>query len=508
VIAFRFMSENQPTRREVLIRLAVLPFLAGALEAQATAPSVCFLSAVEMARLIRAKKLSAREALAAHLTQIELVNPKVNAIVTLVREIATAAAAKADEMQARGEKLGPLHGLPVAHKDLLETRGIRTTFGSPLYKDNIPTEDDIVVERMRSAGAITIGKTNTPEFGSGSQTFNTVFGATHNPYDLTKTCGGSSGGAAVALACGLVPVASGSDTGGSLRNPAAFCNVVGFRPSIGRVPNPKAAFAWSTLSTSGCLGRSVADLALGLSTIAGPDSRTPLSINEPGERFARPLDRSFKGVRVAWFKDLGGVPFDPRVRAAVDAHRKTFESLGCIVEQAEPDFAPAEVAFRVLRAWNTANSYGERLRAHPNAFKDTLKGEIEEGLRLTGADVARAETSHGQLWRRFQAFLEKYEYFVLPTTQLPPFDVNTPYPTEIAGVRFGNYIDWMKSCWYISATGNPAASVPAGFTPEGLPVGVQIVGRDKEDFSVLQLAYAFEQMTGFGKRHPAISSLR
>ena len=193
-----------------------------------------------MARLIRTKKLSAREALAAHLTQIERVNPKVNAIVTLVPEMAVAAAAKADEMQARGETLGPLHGLPVAHKDLLDTRGIRTTFGSPLYKDNMPTEDDIVVERMRRAGAITIGKTNTPEFGSGSQTFNTVFGATRNPYDLTKTCGGSSGGAAVALACGLVPVASGSDTGGSLRNPAAFCNVVGFRPSPGRVPNPKS----------------------------------------------------------------------------------------------------------------------------------------------------------------------------------------------------------------------------------------------------------------------------
>jgi amidase len=419
--------------------------------------------------------------------------------------MAAAAAANADEMQARGQTLGALHGLPVAHKDLLETRGIRTTFGSPLYKDHIPTEDDIVVERMRRAGAITIGKTNTPEFGSGSQTFNTVFGATHNPYDLTKTCGGSSGGAAVALACGFVPVASGSDTGGSLRNPAAFCNVVGFRPSIGRVPNPKAAFAWSTLSTSGCLGRSVADLAFVLSTIAGPDSRAPLSITEPGERFARPLDRSFKGVRVAWFNDLGGVPFDPRVRAVVDAHRKTFESLGCIVEQAEPDFAAAEVAFRVLRAWNTANSFGERLRAHPDAFKDTLKGEIEEGLRLTGTDVARAETSHGQLWRRFQAFLETYEYFVLPTTQLPPFDVNTPYPTEIAGTTFDNYIDWMKSCWYISATGNPAASVPAGFTPEGLPVGVQIVGRTNEDFSVLQLAHAFEQVTGFGQRHPAIA---
>ena len=207
---------------------------------------------------------------------------------------------------------------------------------------------------------------------------------------------------------------------------------------------------------------------------------------------------------MAWFKDLGGVPFDPRVRAVVDAHRKTFESLGCIVEQAEPDFAPAEIAFRVLRAWNTANSYGERFRAHPDAFKDTLTGEIEEGLRLTGTDVARAETAHGQLWRRFQAFLEKYEYFVLPTTQLPPFDVDTPYPTEIAGVKFDSYIDWMKSCWYISATGNPAASVPAGFTPEGLPVGVQIVGRANEDFSVLQLAHAFEQATGFGKRRPAI----
>jgi amidase len=499
------MSENHPTRRDVLMSLAAVPFLASGLETQAGAPSVCFMSAVEMARLIRAKKLSAREALAAHLTQIERVNPKVNAIVTLVTELAAAAAAKADEMQARGERLGPLHGLPVAHKDLLDTRGIRTTYGSPLYRDYVPTEDDIVVERMRRAGAITIGKTNTPEFGSGSQTFNTVFGATRNPYDLTKTCGGSSGGAAVALACGLVPVASGSDTGGSLRNPAAFCNVVGFRPSPGRVPNPKAGFAWWTLSTSGCLGRSVEDLALALGTIAGPDSRAPLSINEPGEHLARPLGRDFKGVRVAWYKDLGGVPFDPRVRAVVDAHRKTLESLGCIVEQSEPDFAPAEVAFRVLRAWNTANVYGERFRAHPEAFKDTLTGEIDEGLRLTGTDVARAEAAHGQIWRRFQAFLEKYEYFVLPTTQLPAFDVNTPYPTEIAGVKFDSYIDWMKSCWYISATGNPAASVPAGFTPEGLPVGIQIVGRANEDFSVLQLAHAFEQVTGFGKRRPAIA---
>jgi amidase len=463
------------------------------------------MSTVEMARLIRTKKLSAREVLAAHMKQIERVNPKVNAIVTLVREMATDAAAKADEMQAHGEKLAPLHGLPVAHKDLMETRGIRTTFGSPLYKDYIPAEDDIVVERIRRAGAITVGKTNTPEFGAGSQTFNKVFGATHNPYDLTKTCGGSSGGATVALACGLVPVATGSDTGGSLRNPAAFCNVVGFRPSIGRVPNPKAALAWFRLSTSGCLGRSVADLAFVLSTIAGPDSRAPLSINEPGELFARPLSRSFKGVRVAWFKDLGGVPFDARVRAVVDRHRNTFESLGCIVEQAEPDFAAAEIAFRTFRAWNTANTHGTRLHERPDTYKDTLKHEIEEGLRLTGTDLAHAETANGQLWRSFQAFLEKYEYFILPTTQVPPFEINTPYPTEIAGVKFDSDIDWMKSCWYVSATGNPAASVPGGFTPEGLPVGVQIVGRDKEDFSVLQMAHAFEEATGFGKKHPVIA---
>ncbi len=255
-------NENHPTRRDILISTAAALFLKGALvtEAADTSSSLCFMSAIEMAREIRAKKLSAREALAAHLKQIARVNPKVNAIVTLVPELAAADAAKADEMQAHNEKLGPLHGVPVAHKDLLETRGIRTTFGSPLFKDYVPAEDDIVVARMKRAGAITIGKTNTPELGAGSQTFNTIFGATRNPYDLTKTCGGSTGGGAVSLACGFAPVVSGSDTGGSLRNPAAFCNVVGFRPTVGRVPDPKASFAWSTLTTSGCLGRSVSPI--------------------------------------------------------------------------------------------------------------------------------------------------------------------------------------------------------------------------------------------------------
>jgi amidase len=458
-----------------------------------------------MAALIRAGKLSAREALAEHLKQIDRVNPQVNAIVTLIADQATAAAARADEMQARGESLGALHGLPVAHKDLIDTAGVRTTYGSPLFKDHIPAKDNLLVTRMRAAGAIFVGKTNVPEFGAGSQTFNRVFGATRNPYDLTKTCGGSSGGAAVALSCGMVPVASGSDSGGSLRNPAAWCNIVGFRPSIGRVPDPNAHFGWSTLFTNGCLGRSTADLALALSTIAGPDKDTPLSINEPGSLFARPLERDFKGVRVAWFKDLNGIPIDARVRTAVDAHRKTFESLGCIVEQAEPDFAPAEISYRILRAWSSAAGHGKGLEKYPDGFKDTLTAEIKEGLALSGSDIARAEIAHVDMWRRFQSFLERYEYFILPTTQLPPFDVSTPWPTEISGVHLANYIDWMKSCWYISATANPAVSVPAGFTPEGLPVGVQIVGCDKADFSVLQLAHAFENATNFSRRHPTIA---
>lgn len=458
-----------------------------------------------MAKLIRARKLSAREALAAHLKQIERVNPKVNAIVTLVPELAAKAAAEADERQARKAVLGPLHGLPVAHKDLVETKGIRTTFGSPLYKDYIPAADELIVERLRAAGAITVGKTNTPEFGAGSQTFNAVFGATRNPYDVTKTCGGSSGGAAVALACGMVPVADGSDLGGSLRNPAAFCNVTGFRPSLGRVPNPRAALPWSSMSTHGCLGRSAADLALGLSAIAGPDARSPLSLTEPGSIFSRPLDRDFRGVRAAWFKSLGGAPFDARIRTVIDGHRKTFESLGCVVEEAEPDFSPAETCFRVFRALGSAHAQAARLKASPEALKATIREEAERGLRLTALEIAEAEAARTTLWRTFQAFMSKYEYFILPTTQVPPFSLDVEFPAEVAGVPMRNYIDWMKSCWYISATGNPAASVPAGFTPEGLPVGLQIVGRHHADFAALQLAHAFEQATGVGRKRPSIA---
>ncbi len=454
---------------------------------------ICQLSAVELARLIRAKELSAREVVSAHLAQIERVNPSFNAIVTLVADQAMERARLADEDFARGGIVGPLHGLPIAHKDLQPTKGIRTTFGSPIYKDFVPTEDSLLVERLRNAGAIVVGKTNTPEFGAGSQTFNPVFGSTLNPYDRSKTCGGSSGGAAVALATGMLSIADGSDMGGSLRNPASFCNIVGMRPSPGRVPTWPSVTAWSTLSVDGPMARNVADVALVLSAIAGSDSRSPIALDEAGSRFAAPLDRDFKGVRVAWWKNLGGVPVDRRVREAVNAQRGVFESLGCIVDEAEPDFTDFDAVFKTIRALAFVTGVAPRVAGHRELVKDTILWEIDRGERLTAAEIAWAETKRTELYHRMRQFMERYDFFVLPSTQVPPFDVNQPYVTEIDGVAMETYIDWMKSCYYISIVGNPAISVPCGFTPEGLPVGLQIVGRHRDDWGLLQMARAFER---------------
>jgi amidase len=471
-------------------------------EPQVLADDLCYLSAVDLVARIRRKQVSAREVMAAHLARIERVNPKVNAIVTLVADRARADAARADEALAHGRVLGPLHGLPVAHKDLVDTAGIRTTRGSLAYKDFVPTRDALIVRRILAAGGLTIGKTNTPEFGAGSNTFNAVFGATKNPYDTAKTCGGSSGGSAVALACGMVPLAGGSDTGGSLRNPAAFCNVVGFRPSPGRVA--REGGSWSPLSVSGPMGRTVADVALFLSVIAGPDAGDPLSISEDPKRFAAPLSGSMKGKRIAWWRDLGGIPVEPEVRRVVDANRAVFDQLGCIVEQAEPDFTGVDEAFPTLRHTSYHSSYAQLAREHPEWVKDTIKWEIAEAERQTGADIGRALARQSLMFEQSRKFFERYDYFVLPVTQVAPFDVNTPYPTEIAGTSMPTYIDWMRSCWYITFMTNPAISVPAGFTAAGLPVGLQIVGRHRDDLSLLRMAHAFEEATRHGLRRPAI----
>ena len=463
---------------------------------------LCYSSAVDLAARLRKRDVSARDVMSAHLERIVRVNPQVNAVVTLVFDRAMADAARADEAQARKRPLGPLHGLPVAHKDLVDTAGIRTTRGSPFYRDHVPTQDALIVTRIHAAGAVTLGKTNTPEFGAGSQTFNTVFGATRNPYDVSKTCGGSSGGAAVSLACGMVPIADGSDTGGSLRNPAAFCNVVGLRPSPGRVPSESGS--WSPLSVSGPMARSVADVALFLSAIAGPDSRSPLSIQEDGAGF---VPRSTARSRVCEWR--GGA-----ISAASRSSPKFGEwwipiaasSRNSVASSRNPNPTSQEWT-RHSRSCGTPGNYAQYaplVRERPEWVKDTIKFEVAQAERLTAADVGRALARQAQAYEQSRQFFEKYRYFVLPVTQVAPFDVTSPYPTAIAGAAMGDYLDWMRSCWYVSFMSNPAISVPAGFTSTGLPVGLQIVGRHRDEWSVLQIAHAFEQATKHGLRRPTV----
>lgn len=463
---------------------------------------ICFMTATELLKCLHKRDITAEEVMEAHIKQIEHVNPKVNAIVTIIAEQAMEEARHLDENH--GKKHLPLCGLPVVHKDLLETKGILTTYGSLLYKDYVPSHNSIPVERLKQAGAITVGKTNTSEFGAGSQTFNSVFGKTLNPYNIKKTCGGSSGGSAVALACGMTPLATGTDCGGSLRNPASFCNVVGFRPSPGRVPTWSGINAWDLLSVVGPMGRTVGDVALMLSIMAGPDICSPISINESPEIFSRPLKRNFKDVTIAWASDLGGLPFEPVLQNIVNEQKKVFKSLGCEIKIDEPDFTGADEAYKILRAWEYEVNLGKKLQSGINVFKHTLRSNIEEGTRLGGRDLADAERIRTKLFHEIRHFMKKYEFFILPVTQVLPFDVTEEYVKKIQNVEMATYIDWQKSCYYISLIGNPAISVPCGFTKDGLPVGIQIVGRYHDDFGVLQLAYAFEEATKFYRIRPDV----
>jgi amidase len=443
------------------------------------------------------------------LSQIARINPKVNAICTLLDEDQLLRRARAaDRQMARSRAVRPLHGFPHAVKDLIPTAGIRTTYGSRIYADHVPAEDALIVQRLKAAGAIIIGKTNTPEFGAGSQTFNAVFGATRNPYDLSRTCGGSSGGAAVAVACGMTPLADGTDLGGSLRNPSSFCNVVGFRPSIGRVPTWPRLQPWTSMSVDGPIARSVRDAALMLSVIAGPDARVPTAIDQPGSVFRGSLGRDFKGVPVAWSRNLGRYPVEPVVSDVFNSARQVFADLGCGVRDGEPDFADADEVFQTLRAWSFAEERGEDLRQHRDLMKDTVIWNTEQGLRLTGADVSRAEVKRAALHRRVGEFLERHEFLVLPVSQVAPFPIEVEWVEHINGMPMKTYIDWMATCYAITLTGLPAISVPCGLTPGGLPVGLQIVGRHHRDLDVLKLAHAFEQATRLtGRRRPPVTSI-
>lgn len=455
--------------------------------------------------MLRRREISARELVQAHLDRIDAVNPAVNAVVTLVPERALAEADAADARLAAGEPIGPLHGIPMAHKDTHETAGIRTTSGSPLLADNVPAENELVIQRIKDAGAITLGKTNVPEFAAGSHTFNPLFGATRNPYDLSRSAGGSSGGAAAALATGMHALADGSDMGGSLRNPASFGNVVGLRPAPGRVPSFPEMLPWSTMSVQGPMARTVDDVALLLSVMAGPDPRSPICIDEPGSVFDVPLERDLTGLRVAWTPDLGGrIPVDDEVLAALAPQVAVFEQLGAHVEEAHPDLRGADEVFRTLRAWQFAAAFGPLLERHRDSLKETLVANTEQGLALTGPDLARAETRHGVLFARMREFFTRFDVLLLPVSQVVPFEVGIEYPTEVAGVAQPTYLDWMASAYLISVTGHPAISVPAAFTPAGLPVGMQMVGAHRGELGLLTVASAFEQATRVGERRPPL----
>lgn len=465
-----------------------------------------FDDALSIAAAIRRKEVSCREVLDLHLERIERTNPSVNAIVTLVAERAKEEAAAADQRLASGAEAGPLHGLPVAHKDLVATAGIRTTYGSPVFADHVPDYDDLVVQRLRNAGAITIGKTNTPELGLGSHTFNPVFGVTRNPYDLTKSAGGSSGGAAAALATGMVPIADGSDTGGSLRNPASFCSVVGLRPSPGRVPSWPDLAPWSPLSTKGPMARTVADTALLLSVLAGGDARCPQSLDGDGSEFAAPLGTGLPALRVAWTPDFGGlVPVEREVIEALEPQVKLFAELGATVEQACPDLSGAAEVFRVRRAWQLELTYGTLLDEHRDRIKPDAVDNIERGRRLSGPELGRAETLHARLHHRVHEFFQRFDVLLAPVCQVVPFDAGLTYPASVAGVEMPDYLGWMDACSMITVTGCPALSVPAAFTPDGLPVGLQIIGPHRQDRAVLEIGHAFERLCPAGRRRPAPS---
>jgi amidase len=457
-------------------------------------------TATALAARMRAREISAAEVMGSHLARIDAVNPELNAIVTLDREGARAGAEAADRRLADGAPVGPLHGLPIAVKDLEDTAGMRTTYGSQVFRDHVPEADTLLVARLRSAGAIVIGKTNTPEFGAGSQTFNAVFGVTRNPFDPARTPGGSSGGAAAAVASGMLPFADGSDLGASVRNPAAFCGLVGLRPSPGRIPAVPATSPWSPLSVLGPIARTVEDAALLLRAVCGPDPRAPLSLDDPPEAFADVRPADLGAVRIAWSDDLGDLPVEPEITAVLRRRRDELAALGCTIEDVELDLRAADEAFETLRAVGFAQAFAELLRTRRDELKDTVVWNIEAGLALTGGQVACAFGLQADVFARTRELLERYDALALPVSQVLPFDVAEPWPREVAGVPMGSYLEWMRSCSRITVTAHPAMSIPAGFTDGGLPVGLQLVGRHRGEAALLRLAAALHP----GWRAPAL----
>ncbi len=461
---------------------------------------LAFADAGDLVARFRAGDVSPSEALDACLERIDAVDPLLNAYVTVDREAAIAAAAEATARPSGR----PLHGVPVGIKDLTETAGVRTTYGSRIYADHVPATDALIVARLRAAGAIILGKTNTPEFGAGGNTFNDVFGATRNPWNPDLTCGGSSGGSAVALAAGMSPLAEGSDLGGSLRTPAAFCGVVGFRTTAGLVPVWPDSLPFDGLAVTGPMARSVADCALMLSVVAGPDDRAPLSYPVDTAAFTDAVAQPVvSGTRIAWTPDLGGLlPVDPEIAAICECAVRALEGLGGRVTDASPDVSGLREIVNATRGLSMVVDHADHHAEHRDVMQPGLVGNIEQGLALTAPMIAAGLRRRAELWERVATFMAGFDLLCLPTVAVRPFPVEQAYPTAIAGVPLADYTQWFHLTYAITVTGLPALSLPVGFTADGLPVGLQIVGRHRDEAGVLRAAAALERELAITRRPP------
>ncbi|MDB5642362.1 MAG: amidase [Hyphomicrobiales bacterium] len=457
------------------------------------------LSAVELARRIKAGEITPLEVLEAHLAKIEELNPQLNAIVTLDIEGARAQAIAAGEAVKRGDKLGPLHGLPVVIKDVTLTKGMRTTYASPLYRDFIPDVDAAPVARLRKAGAIILGKTNTPEFATGATTFNDVFGVTRNPWDPTKTPAGSSGGSAAAAASGMSPLAHGTDFGCSVRMPAAFCGIVGIRTTAGLIPNDPMHLPWDPGQVHGPLARSAEDAALMLDAMVGLDPTWPISAAPP---WASALDivnatADAKGLRIAYVSDIAGFGVDDEIDAICRAAAMKLADDGAQVDEIKLDLTDGFAAYKTLRGEWMVGQQIERLD-FIDQFGANLSGNVKAGLALSVLDTAKAELVREQMWAKFRAFFADYDFLITPCSPVAPFSVDEKFPTEINGRKLDNYIDWIAPCFLITLVGFPAGSAPAGLTASGLPVGIQIVGKRFDEPQILGLCKLVQRANPIG----------
>lgn len=455
---------------------------------------LCDLSAVELRRLIGRKAISPVELLESCLRRIEAANPALNAITATCIERAKSEAKAAEKAALAGDELGPLHGLPIGIKDLNETAGLKTTWGSPIYKDYVPEKDERMVAAVRRAGAIVVGKTNVPEFGAGANTNNPVWGPTGNPFDPARICGGSSGGSAVALATSMLPTCTGSDTGGSLRIPAAFCGVVGFRPSPGLVATERRPLGWTPISVQGPMGRNVADTLLLLQAQVSDDSRDPLASRVDPAEFAAISPVDLSRLKVAVSEDLGGIPLDPRIRATfrerIDIIKGAFRSC----ERRDPDMAGADEAFGIVRALNFLAAHKERYEKHRDKLGPNIVANYEQGLAMSAADAARGMLMQTRIYRAFQEFFRDVDLLISPTVSVPPFPVEQRYCAEIDGKKLPTYYAWLAPTYYLTLPAHPSISIPCGLEPTGTPFALQLCGPARSDKFLLDAAAAVEAL--------------